>query len=332
MFTVDKIKNKVPQEDIKGVWERPSMETTPGFSALAYFYAKTLNEVLDIPIGVIHVSWGGSMIEQWMSYSEKYFKKYPQFKMMEQKVAEGSDPFFVPSNLYNGMLYPLKHLSIKGFTWYQGEANIKEYDVYPDMFADMVKEWRALFPDAENAPFYFVQISPYSYGNSKGKVSAFFREAQEKCLSVPHTGMVVTLDVGVENCIHPPKKELIGQRLAYQALEKTYGKPVPAGYPVLKEVTEFEKGKLRLFFDHAEGGLCPLWGDLEGFEIAGEDGIYVPARTLVRYGNKMDVWSDKVPEPKYVRYGFWNFFKPTLFNAYNLPASSFRTDHFEAED
>ena len=327
MFTMKMVAATTPQEDIPGKWAQASVENTPRFSATAWFFAKTLNEALGIPIGIIHTSWGGSTVETWMSRSN--IEKYPHFKPEDIK-ENPKVPYQTPTMLYNAMIYPLRHLTAKGFAWYQGESNIKNYQQYPALFADMVKEWRGLFQHMEDAPFYFVQISPFSYGDSRKTHSAYLREAQTECLEVPHTGMAVTMDIGEEFIIHPPKKEIVGQRLAYQALAKTYNKPIPCDGPVLKEA-KAEEGKMLLEFDHADGGLCPIRTNLEGFEIAGENGKFVPAQARVKFGKRMEVWSDKVKQPKYVRYGFRNYTKGTLYNAYHLPAASFRTDDFAPE-
>lgn len=330
MFTVKRVPAISPQMEIGGKWEQSSMDCSPDFSAVAYFYAKTLNEVLGIPIGIVHTSWGGANIETWMSGNT--LKKYSSFNEKSIKL-DTPYPQQMPTLLFNGMIYPLKNMSVKGFVWYQGESNIGNYEQYTSLFADMVKEWRGLFPQAEQAPFYFAQIAPFQYDGWSKDNSAFLREAQAKCLSVvPHTGMAVTLDIGELTCIHPSKKEEVGQRLAYQALAKTYHKTAfPCDGPVLKTAVT-QNGKMVLSFDNAEIGLYPMHTNLEGFELAAEDGVFVPAKAMVsNFGNTMEVWSDELSNPKYVRYGFRNYVKASLFNAYYLPAGSFRTDDFKVQ-
>ena len=323
VFTVEKIAAVTPQEEVKGKWEKPAVGTTPHFSATAWFFARTLNRTLGIPIGIIHTSWGGATIETWLD--RETLQKYPHFNPASIDMA-AKKPQYRQTMLYNSMLYPLRHLCVKGFTWFQGESNVHGYKVYRSLFEDLVKKWRGLFQHAEKAPFYFVQLSPY--GSGQKDRTAFLREAQTACLSIPYTGMAVTMDIGNRMIVHLAKKETVGRRLAYQALAKTYGMDIPCDGPTFKKA-EIEGNKMLLTFDHADGGLCPLYTPLEGFEIAGEDGKFYPATARVRFEDQLTVWAAEVKQPKYVRYGFRNFIEGTLYNAFHLPAVPFRTDHFD---
>ena len=327
MYTVAKSLSDTLSESVKEgkQWEMPSFENTPGFSAAAYFFAKTLYEILDIPIGIIQSSAGGSSIEQWLDHSKENLKKYPHFKALDRKADSTSVKWFQTSTLYNGMMYPLRKISFKGFTMYHGEANYYNCELYADMFTDLIRQWRDLFKHPD-APFYFVQVAPYGYRAPKSDRGGFLREAQAKALALPNTGMVVTMDIG-STCVHPPQKEILGQRLAYQALAKTYHLNIPCDGPTLNKYT-IEGDKFILIFDHAEGGLCPL-GNVEGFELAGTDGKFYPAKTHVKYGKKVEVMCKEVQEPKYIRYAYKNMIEGTLFNAYHLPAAPFRTDTFK---
>lgn len=237
MYTAKQTPALTPQEDVAGHWEQASASTTGDFSAIGYFYAKTLQDVLKIPIGIVHFSWGGASIETWMS--ENKLKKYGHIDLSNIEIHPHA-PQQIPTLLFNGMLSPLANYSVKGFIWYQGETNIPTYQYYTSLFADLVSEWRALFANGEELPFYFVQIAPFQYDGSQKRESAFLREAQMKCLEVvPNTGMAVTLDVGELQCIHPAKKEIVGKRLAYQALNKTYNfKNIPCDGPVLGDIEQ----------------------------------------------------------------------------------------------
>lgn len=325
MYTAKQTPALTPQEDVAGHWEQASASTTGDFSAIGYFYAKTLQDVLKIPIGIVHFSWGGASIETWMS--ENKLKKYGHIDLSNIEIHPHA-PQQIPTLLFNGMLSPLANYSVKGFIWYQGETNIPTYQYYTSLFADLVSEWRALFANGEELPFYFVQIAPFQYDGSQKRESAFLREAQMKCLEVvPNTGMAVTLDVGELQCIHPAKKEIVGKRLAYQALNKTYNfKNIPCDGPVLGDIEQLED-KLIVNFENAKHGLYPMFVELEGFEIAGADKNFYPAKAIVtNFWNKLEVSSKEVKNPKYVRYGFRNFVKGSLYNAYGLPAGSFRND------
>lgn len=323
MFNFKRTSSPLPQENINGSWLIPSLENTPNFSAVAYFFARTLNRVLGIPIGIIHSSWGGSTIEAWMSKDN--IKKYPQYKP-EEIISMAKAPNRKPTMLFNAMIYPLRNISVKGFTWYQGESNITNYNQYHDLFADMVKEWRNLFYNTADKPFYYVQIAPYQYPLEKQGLSPYMREAQASCLDVPNTGMVLTIDIGLKNGIHPMKKEDVGKRLAYQALAKTYNKSVPCDGPTLKSINK-ENERFILEFENADGGLTPIGQRLDGFEIAGEDGKFIPANAIVRL-NKVNVWNSSIKNPKYIRYAFKDYPVVSLFNNFGLPAAPFRTDSF----
>lgn len=325
MYTAKQTPALTPQEDVAGQWEQASVSTTGDFSAIGYFFAKTLQDVLKIPIGIVHFSWGGSSIETWMS--KENLKKYDHIDLSNIEI-HPQVPQQIPTLLYNGMLLPVVNYSVKGFIWYQGESNIPVYQHYTSLFTDLVSEWRDLFGGGEELPFYFVQIAPFQYDDPMKRESAYLREAQMKCLdAVPNTGMAVTLDAGELQCIHPAKKEIVGKRLAYQALNKAYNyENIPCDGPVMSDI-EIKEDKLIVSFKNAEHGLYPMFVELEGFEVAGEDKKYFPAKAVVtNFWNKIEVSSIEVERPRYVRYGFRNYVKGSLYNAYGLPAGSFRSD------
>ena len=326
MFTGLKTPALSPQTDITGNWENASVQTTGKFSAVGYFYALELYKILRIPIGLIHISWGGSSIETWMS--KETLKMYPDINL-ENLSLDAQYPQQVPTFLYNGMLKPISNYTIQGFIWYQGESNISNYQQYAKLFPDMVKEWRSLFGKTD-LPFYYVQIAPYIYEGENLPDCAYMREVQLKCSrEIPYSGMAVTMDCGELKCIHPAAKEEVGKRLAYQSLAKTYQiNNLPCDGPVLNTVT-IRDNKVILDFINADLGLCPMHTSLSGFEIAGEDGVFMPAEAIIPdYGNKIEVWSELLKKPMYIRYCFKNYAKGSFFNGYGLPASSFRTDSF----
>lgn len=327
MYTGKQTASLSEESDNQGSWEQASIQNAPQFSAIGYFYAKELYDVLKTPIGMIHVSWGGASIESWMS--EETLKMYPNVNLNDRRV-DAPYPQQVPTLLYNGMLRPISNYTIKGFIWYQGESNIGNYKEYASLFSDMVKEWRNLFEAGEKLPFYYVQIAPFQYENPENTGCALLRESQLKCLSlIPNSGMAVTMDKGELTCIHPSEKEIVGQRLAYQALRKTYGfNQLPCDGPTFKSMKLQDK-KLIVTFDNAEMGLYPMYVELPGFEVAGNDDKFYPAKAVVnQFGNTMEVWSDQVEAPEYLRYAFKNYIQGSLYNGSGLPASSFRTDTF----
>ncbi len=229
---------------------------------------------------------------------------------------------YTPTTLYNGMVYPLVNYPVKGAIWYQGEANVGRADQYSKIFPLMIKNWRDAW-GIKDFPFYFVQIAPYIYSNPDSTESAYLREAQEKALELPNTGMVVTLDIATVMNIHPPYKKEVGERLANLALAKDYGKSLKVYGPVYKSMIP-EGKSIRIQFDNVEGGLVSKNGKLSEFEIAGRDGKYVKADARI-VNNELMVSSPKVNEPLSVRYCWHNGSVASLFNADGLPALQFRT-------
>ncbi len=230
-----------------------------------------------------------------------------------------------PSVLYNGMIYPIKNLAIRGAIWYQGESNQDRAIQYRTIFPGMIQDWRNAWKQGD-FPFYFVQLAPYRYATEH--TSAELREAQFMTLSkLRNTGMAVTLDIGNPDDIHPTNKRDVGHRLALWALAKDYGQDLVYSGPLYRAQT-VEGATIRIHFDHADGGLEARGGDLTHFEIAGEDQVYHPARAVID-GENVVVSSSQVPEPVAVRYAWSNTAEPNLFNAEGLPASSFCTDSWK---
>ena len=216
--------------------------------------------------------------------------------------------------------------------WYQGEANRRNANEYEKIVNTMVTSWREQW-NIGDFPFYFAQIAPFNYGKNN---SAFLREAQLKSSqNLQNAEMVVTLDVGDCTQIHPSKKREVGKRLSYIALAKDYG---ISGYdfksPTLTNYF-IEKQEIILTFSNRIQ-LNRNVGTSENFEIAGTDMIFYPANAVMKSpyhkDQKVRVFSEKVPNPKAVRYGFKNCVIPTLFGRNGLPVSSFRTDNLNANE
>ena len=325
MFTVTRVSELNPQDDCTGNWQEASPVTTPDFSATAYYFGRMLNNTLDIPVGLIHSSWGGSRIEAWMTadmLKEIPEKKIPQTKG-DIKIANGT-----PNVLFNGMLNPVLGYGIRGAIWYQGESNRGEPDLYVKMFDKMVRGWRSLWEVGE-FPFYYCQIAPYNYGASN-TLSGFIREAQEKGMTTtPNTGMAVLMDADSYDCIHPPKKKDAGERMALWALAETYGmKDLAYKSP---KVTNIETtGRLMTLTTDAPNnpGLTSYDKEIKGFKIAGANKVFYNAIAGV-FGNKIFVFSPSVAEPVAVRYCFEDAIDSEIFTVgTGLPISSFRTDEW----
>ena len=330
--TVSRLGEYEPQDSVPGKWQESKPENAAGFSALAFFFARSLSDILGVPVGVINCSLGGSRVEGWMprwkldSYSDCDVEK-------EKATPDSVLHLWERANvMYNAMLHPLAGYTVKGFLWNQGEANVGAHNNYHHRLADMVSIWRDEWKQGE-LPFYFVEIPAWSYGNPDGTVAAFLRESQHKAAGlIPSSDCVSTTDLiypwEVE-CIHGSKKEEIGERLAFMAAGKTYGVAgMPVGYPKYKSV-DFNGNKAVIYLDNVDNGLTPS-GELAGFEVAGEDKVFHPAKAKeLLYCRAIEVTSDEVPDIKAVRYCFHNFAIGGVHNHLGLPLVPFRTDNWD---
>lgn len=222
--------------------------------------------------------------------------------------------------LFENMIQPLIPFGIKGILWYQGESNVSNPRDYKELFTSMISDWRKKWN--KEFPFYFVQIAPYEYTDEEE--SYLLREAQRKSLCVNNSGMAITMDIGEKKDIHPKNKQDVGARLARLALVNIYkfNDRLPTG-PLYKSKMIYPN-HIELSFDNAGEGLIKK-NKLQGFEIAGYDKKFFPAEASIKK-NKVIVKSSKIQDPRYVRYGWKNYFNATLFNSEGLPASSFSSD------
>ena len=331
LCTVKRSTARTPQEECAAQWLKHTPEAVAGTSATAYYFARYLQSVLDVPVGVIVTCWGGTPVEAWMDR-----ETMSGFKEFDLSFLDNPDqidrPQYKPCGLYNGMIAPLVPYTVKGFLWYQGESNRPNPTQYRALMPAFVKMLRERWAQGE-LPFYYVQIAPYRYDGPDAISGALLREAQLHNLKdIPSSGMAVTLDIGDEGCIHPAKKEEVGTRLAWLALSKTYGmKGIDADTPVCEKM-EVADGKAYLTFATGPDGLAPYGRTLTGFEMAGADRVFHPATARIEKGkSRLIVACDAVPEPVAVRYAFRNVPEATLFNTSGIPASSFRTDDWEVK-
>lgn len=233
---------------------------------------------------------------------------------------------YSPTALYNGMISPLVPFTLRGTIWYQGESNVGNPSMYATLFPLMINEWRSAFHNPD-MPFYYVQIAPYKY--EPASQSQLLREAQLKTLAVKNTGMVVTLDIGNPDNIHPADKQDVGKRLASWALAKTYHqKKIVFSGPAYRAM-KVKKNSIILSFDNAEKGLVlQVDSGGNGFQIAGDDKQFKNANVKVQ-GSSLIISHPEILHPAAVRYAFSNASTATLFNKEGLPASSFRTDEWD---
>lgn len=355
LFTVPKNKQLKPVDEIKSSWQECNADTVPNFSAVAYYFGRDLQKALNVPVGLIHTSWGGSPAEVWMS--EEVLHANPEYKRdvldkfntdeanyktslaawekaKDNSKPKPNPPGWHPTELYNGMIAPLIPYAIKGAIWYQGESNAGRHKQYRTLFPDMIKNWRKDWGQGDFT-FLAVQLAPWDKSKkrtleeiTKEPVDSDWpalREAQVYTGKVvPKYGLAVITDVGDKDDIHPTKKQPVGARLALLAEKIAYGKHVVAEGPTFKSM-RVKGNEAVLSFDNIDGGLEPQNADLSGFAIAGEDNKFVWAKARIE-GNKVIVSNPSVSKPTVVRYGWSDFPVVNLSNKAGLPASPFRTD------
>ncbi len=242
--------------------------------------------------------------------------------------AEPSD-YRLKGAMYNAMIHPLLPYRIKGAIWYQGESNAGYAYSYREYLPAMIEDWRTRWNQGD-FPFLFIQLPDYygSINRPEPDNWAELRESQLMSLATPSTAMAVIIDTGEPYNLHPTNKQLAGNRLALAARGMVYGEKLEYSGPLYHSCKYEEGGKVRIFFTHTGKGLVAQDTSPDGlreFAIAGADGKFVSAKAAID-GNSVRVWSDNVPEPVAVRYGWHNSPIVNLYNADGLPASPFRTD------
>lgn len=357
------------QSEVSSTWMESNSDNAGLFSATAFFFAKHLQQVLNVPIGIIDCSRGSSAVESWMPHSK--LLEYPDVgiealinnpNIWNDSAAEIS---------YNAMLYPVSGFTVRGFIWYQGETNAWRPNTYAERLGEMVSIWKKDWADrnpsnaqgVDQMPFYIVEIAPWAVfspdKDGRGILSALLREQQRKAsLTIPNSGFVTTNDLVYpyeKHQGHPSQKEAVGERLSYLALNRTYGyKGIICDYPEFSSMEvkstsslgslgyKDERGTLiappkdvkncvEIHFTNTmygppwyNGGLSPMYG-IKGFELAGEDRLFHEATAIVN-DRVLVVWSEEVPEPVAVRYGFRDFLPGNLKNGLGMPVIPFRSD------
>jgi len=324
VFKIERNQTLEPIDTVDGDWKIASTATVGDFSATAYFFGNKIQNTVDVPVGLIVTSWGGSRAEAWTDAAT--LKEFKSVKLPTEIPKKGIQQ--TPTLLYNAMLHPIIGYTIKGAIWYQGESNKNQASEYQKLIGSMVTSWRAQWNQGD-FPFYYVQIAPYNYGKKAN--SAFLREAQLNTMkSLKNSGMAVTMDIGDATYIHPAEKRKVGERLAYWALAKDYNiAGIEFSGPTFKDM-QIEGQKVTVTFENAPNGISSFGKKVTGFEIAGEDKIFHPANAkMIRKGypnGGVLLSSENVMQPVAVRYNFHNLVEASIFSTAGLPASSFRTD------
>ncbi len=322
LFTVPRNVAQEPADDAPGAWEVCSPETVQDFSAVAYYFGRKLHGELDVPVGLIDATWGGTRIAAWTSRSKlesiegtapflesfaQALADYPRKRAeWEKAVAEyeargdtsarrpaepvGPRTSNGPAVLYNGMIHPLVPYALRGVIWYQGESDAGRAEHYRTLFPALIGDWRERW-DAPGMPFLFVQLANHMAPADEPTDTpwAHLRDAQLHTLrTVPNTGMAVAIDIGDAKDIHPRNKLDVGERLARWALADTYGRDVVRSGPIYNPA---ELGKsdreFLLTFEHAQELKTRDGGPLKGFTAAGENGVFVSAdATIVKVAGR----------------------------------------------
>ena len=295
-------KSGTREKDVGGTWQVCDAKSAAPFSAVMYGFGTRLRENIDVPVGLIHASWNASWIHGW----------------------------YVDGPEYKGMIHPLTPFAIRGVLWYQGEANTGHAGdnslSYYEGMKQLIEGWRKAW--GQEFPFYFVQIAALRH-YPEGALPLTWH-SQVAALKLPRTGMAVTTDLCDINNIHGVNHQEVGRRLALWALAKDYGKNLVYSGPINKAM-KVEGKQIRISFAHVGGGLASRDGKpLTHFEIAGEDGAFVPAEAQIDpKSNTVLVRADGVAKPANVRFGWSNTAQPNLINKEGLPASPFTTENWQ---
>jgi sialate O-acetylesterase len=356
LLVVEKDTADYPLEDIKANvktatgWSSCTPETAKNFSAVAYFFARDLQQAQGkqhVPIGLIDSTWGGTPAEAWTSLdaigadpalmpvfasrAERMDNESTEIRLdaIDKLAREQGKPLtptrpwhpnpasWRPAALYNAMVAPFTPLPIRGVIWYQGESNSSHATLYDRLFPVMIQDWRNQWHQG-NFPFLFVQIS--AFASTPKEDWGTLRDAQRRSLYLTKTGMAVTIDVGDEHNVHPANKQIVGERLSLLARQLVFGENIVASGPLFRLAYPSD-GAMHVWFHNADG-LNSKGAPPEGFEIAGADGVFVPATARIE-GETVTATSPSVPHPEYIRYAWPNFPKANLYNSAGLPASTF---------
>jgi sialate O-acetylesterase len=351
------------------LWRTCTPDSVKMFSAVAYYFGREMQEKLDVPVGIIHSSWGGTPAEAWTpieylnsndelrpilerekAYAAERPKAQAEYdatlkKWTEESAkarAEGRTPTsrpvqpdstrlnWVPASLWSGMLEPAVPFTIRGFLWYQGESNADRAQQYRTLLPTMIKSWRDKW-DQPDLPFGIVQLPNYHAPSTQPDDTdwSHLRDAQLHTFkTIPNTGLIVTIDLGDPDDIHPKNKLDVGNRAARWALESVYGKPAGGKSGPIYSSSKVNGSKVVVTFNEAGDGLAVHdGGQLNEFEVAGTDKVWYWASAKIVGKDQVEVWSNEVASPSAVRYA-WNSdpVHPNLTNSTGLPASPFRTD------
>ncbi len=362
---VDHVGADLPVGRVKNSgWLVAGPDTLGGFTAVGYFFAQSISTKLNVPVGILNASWGGTAIESWIPepvlrtthgwtalnakwqealkvWPERYAaqpgleaawqKAQEEFRSKGTKITMawprppmGPGSGFAPARLYNGMIAPFVPYALRGALWYQGESNVGQQRAYAELLPALIQSWRAVWPLGD-FPFLVVQLPNYSdNGKATGRSWAQLREAQESALHLPGAAVAVIIDNDEPDNLHPTNKRPVGERLALIALNQIHDQRNVVWSGPVLQAVAREGAALRVRFSFVDG-LKSTTPEITGFELAGADKVFHAATAKID-GTSVLVSSADVPEPVAVRYAYTNAPKVSLFNAAGLPAAPFRSD------
>lgn len=319
-----------PLDDANCQWQTISPTTVGDCSATGYFFAQTVNRALDIPVGLILANKGGTRVESWLDADN--LKKYTDESLDSMtNVKKYPGDYLRPLVWGYGTFSPILNFTVKGILFYQGCSNVgAPGDQYSQRLKLLVEQWRRDFKLGQ-IPFYFVQIAPYYNGDVNGTAGPLLREQQLKASKIiPNSDIVCTEDLVYPyetQQIHPTMKKPVGQRLAYIALHHDYGMTsLMCESPQFKEMTiSNDTCFVRLTNDYRA---ISRYEDIQGFEVAGADKVFHPAKAFYDWNKGLCITSPEVKAPVAVRYCFHNFQLGNVANGGGLPLFPFRTDNW----
>ncbi|MCC5834805.1 MAG: hypothetical protein JJU20_08750 [Opitutales bacterium] len=355
LFTAEPVHSYQPRECVEGRWQVASPETVGDFSAIGYFFGRDLSKELDVPVGVVVVSYGATTAHSWIrreaidtvpelrsvldQFDEQVKQWNPpgldEWQSFELAYNEARAAGVRPPNRpnphpvqnqrnptvnFNGMFLAIVPYAARGFLWYQGESITSPRELFPRFNETLIRDWRKLWE--EELPFLFCQLAGLRANSNSPQVRAWQAEA----LQLPNTGMAVTIDIGDEHDVHPKNKQAAADRLVRLALARAYGQDVPHTGPVFARADRLAN-EVNISFYGVSGRLAAPDGSLDWFELAGADGEFYRANAEID-GNKVRVSHPKVTEPSAIRYAWVNYPEGggLLFDEAGLPAHPFQTD------
>ena len=365
LLTIPHTASPQPLRDVNGnvAWASSTAISAAEFSAVGWHFGSLLEQELQVPIGVIHSSWGGTKAESWLS--QESLSSEPSLQPLREAanlLGDNGKPQDQLNSLYNGMIAPLREFPIKGVVWYQGEANVGRAAQYGVLLPLLIQDWRQQW-QTPHLPFLLVQLAPFRYKNLPTQALPELWEVQLNTVkTLPRTGMVVITDLGNPEDVHPLQKQEVGKRVSAWALAEVYHSrqlfpfdPDPADVPAasangvgskptseaalngelqpysgpLFRAATVEGDRMVVEFYAGEGLRSRDGQPLREFLVAGEDRVFHPAIATIE-NDRVIVTSEHVSTPVAVRFSWTDTPSGNLVNAADLPASPFRSDDFPA--